>query len=268
MKSKFLLTIASVALLASSCNSKMETESGKGTLILSLSNSPCFEETKALSENMYRNTDYYDVVVTNANGKEMLKCKGGELSIKTPKELDMGTYKVIASYGHEFDASRDDFYVEGLATIVMQPKEQRNVEIICEPTCGKVSANFDSAMDTYYSEYSVEYGGTEALGTKKVVFAKGETAPWYIKLAPEGETISYTIRLKAKDAYQVTDAQGNAKKEAEVSGTFNLKRNKAHKLTIKPNYTPQTDGGMGLTITIDESTEERNVNIEVPVSWI
>lgn len=268
MKTKILLTIASVALLACSCSSKMERGTGKGTLFLSLSNSPCFDETKAVNENLYSNTDYYDVIITSSTGKEVLKCKGGELSSNTPKELDMGTYKIIASYGTDADASRDGFYVEGQASVVLQPKEERTVQITCTPTCGKVSVNFSSDMAEYYSDYYVEYGGTEALGSKTVKFGKGETDPWYIKLKPEGETVSYKICLTTNDTHQQKDASGNIQKNAVITGSFELKRNKAHKFKIKPNYTPQTEGGMGLTITIDESTEDRNVKIEVPVSWI
>ena len=53
-----------------------------------------------------------------------------------------------------------------------------------------------------------------------------------------------------------------------ATGSFKLDRNKAHKLSIKPNYTPTTDGGMSLTITIDESTNDHEITWDVPVTWI
>lgn len=269
MKRKFSLVICASVLLASACARQIESGGGQGTLMLSLSNANQFElVTKSVNESIYGNTNYYDVVITSGNGKEVLKCTGAALASNMPKSLDMGTYKIVASFGTEYPASRNDFYVEGSATIVLQPKEERNVEINCAPTCGKVYAKFDSEMDTYFSSYSVEYGGTEALGTQTVTFAKGENDPWYIKLLPDGETVTYKISLTTKDEYQQKNNAGEITKTAYVTGEFNLQRNKAHKLSIKPNYTPQDDGGMGLSIIIDESTEERNVNIEVPVAWI
>lgn len=270
MKISKLWLFAAVSMLLCSCRGS-ELETGKGSIQLSLSNGAFFESpTKSVNESSYRNTDDYDVVVTNANGKEVINCKGSELSSALPKELEMGSYDIVASYGVESDASRNDFYVEGSTSIVLKPKDVLPISLVCTPTCGRISVTFTQEMSTYYNDYYISFSGTEALGSKVITYAKGETEPWYVKLSDSkmGESISYTLFLTVKDKYQHRDSDGTVKKNAQVSGSFTLLRNKAQKLTVKPNYTPQTDGGMGLTITIDDSTVERPVNIEVPVSWI
>ena len=269
MKTRILWLLAAIAMVSSACNNSLES-SGKGRFFLAISEAGFFdtESSKAVNESFYRNTGDYDVVVINASGKEVINCKASELAGTPSKELEMGSYDIVASYGKEADASRDNFYVVGNASIVLKPKDEAKVNITCEPTCGKISVSFSSDMSKYCSDYFITFGGTKALGTKVITYAKGETEPWYVKLDPAGEDVAYTLFLTAKDEYQIRDANGNVKKNAQVAGTFNLLRNKAHKLSIKPNYTPQADGGMGLSITIDDSTVERNVEIEIPVSWL
>ncbi len=262
------LVAVSAALCACS-NDGLET--GKGKIQLTLSSGDFFETaTKSVNESAYRNTDDYDVVVTNVNGKEVIKCKGSDLSSALPKEFEMGSYDIVASYGTESDASRDNFYVEGSTSIMLKPKDVVPISLVCTPTCGRISVVFTPEMATYYKDYYIAFSGTRALGSKVITYAKGDTEPWYVKLSEDrmGEEISYTLTLTVKDEYQHRDVDGTVRKNAKVEGKFTLLRNKAKKLTVKPNYTPQTDGGIGLTITIDDSTIERPVNIEVPVSWI
>ena len=83
-----------------------------------------------------------------------------------------------------------------------------------------------------------------------------------------GETVTYTIHLNAKEDYATKLADGTKSTEAEVTGSFQLQRNKAYKLRVKPNYTPSTEGGLSIIIVIDESTNDKPINIEVPVTWI
>lgn len=266
MKKNLLWLSAVVAMISSSCNT--ELESGKGRFSLTLDKAGFFETTKTVNEAAYQSTDGYDVVVTNANGKEVMRCKGADLAGTPSKELEMGSYDIVAYYGVDSDASRDNFYVEGSKSIVLKPNDVVPISLVCRPVCGKISVAFSSEMSTYYSDYYISFGGTKALGSKVITYAKNDSEPWYVKVDQDGEEVSYTLFLTAKDEYMHRDADGQTKKTAQVSGKFNLLRNKAHKLSVKPNYTPQTDGGMGLTITIDDSTVERPIDIEVPVSWI
>ena len=45
-------------------------------------------------------------------------------------------------------------------------------------------------------------------------------------------------------------------------------RNKGYKMNINPSYTPSEGGSVSIEITIDESTNDKPVDIEVPVDWI
>ena len=74
--------------------------------------------------------------------------------------------------------------------------------------------------------------------------------------------------MTAKDDYAHVDANGNKQTTGTATGTFTLQRNRAHKLTVSPVYNPTTEGGLKINITIDESTNDKPITIEVPVTWI
>lgn len=243
-----------------------ENTTEQGFLNLQLNAATSFDQTRALSENDFTNTQNYDVKIINtANDNVILECKASQLSSNLPKKVDIGSYRVEASYGTERDASRSEFYMFGETTATVKAKEEKTVNVNCTPTCGKISVVFDAAMATYYTEYNVSFGGTKKLGTKTIAWSKTDTEPWYVALDKNGETITYTINLTTKDDYLPQGASSNT---GTATGTFTLERNKAQKLTIKPNYIPTTDGGMKLTVTIDESTNDKEITWEVPVTWI
>lgn len=241
-----------------------------GTVILSLDADATFEvASRALSEDAYKNTNNYSVQIINAaNNNVVLECKGSELSSQLPKTLDIGSYKAIAFYGKEQAASRNEFYVYGSSTFTIKAKDEKPVNVKCLPTCGKVRVTFDNEMANYYSDYSVSFGGTSLLGSNTFAWAKTDSEPWYVGVQENGETVNYTISLTAKSDYLSKDNNGDTHETGTVTGTFKLERNKAKNLTIRPNYTPTTDGGMKLSITIDESTNDHEISYEVPVTWI
>ena len=266
----FCMGLSAIALFAS-CNEReidLNPNGGsseQGTLILNLNASTDFDQTRALDESTYRNTQNYDVRVINASNENViLECKASQLSANLPKKVDIGSYRVEASYGTEKDASRNEFFMYGEAVTTVKSKEEKSITVDCTPTCGKVSVVFDSDMSTYYTDYNVTFGGTKKLGAKTISWAKNDTEPWYIALDKTAETISYTINLTTKDEYLPDGSNTNS---GTASGTFTLERNKAHKLTITPNYIPTTDGGMKLTITIDGGTNNHPITWEVPSSW-
>lgn len=276
MKKTTLGMILATTLLATSCLSEEQglepkgNEDGqKGKIVLDLSADASFnEQTRALNEANYRNTDNYDVQVVNTSTQVVaLSCKGSEVSTNLPKELEIGTYEVRASYGTESPASRNNFRVEGSATVQIKAEGTATATVNCAPTCGKVYVAFDDAMATYYDDYSLIFGGTEALGTNTFAWAKADTEPWYVRLGNTAETINYTLSVTAKDEYAHLDGTEKVK-TGTVTGSFQLERNKAQKLTIVPNYTPMTEGGLSITITIDGSVNEKPVTITVPVSWL
>lgn len=260
--------MAAISLLAISCNKESAGSEGSARLKISFDKGSYFA-TKALDENSYKNTDNYQVTLTSGkNDKVLMDCKGSEINDNLPKRLEIGNYVVKAWYGKEEAASRNDFYVVGEKTIKLDPDEEKEVSLTCQPTCGKVVVNFGSDMPTYYKDYSVTYGGTSALGDKTVVWEKNDTDPWYLLVDEEGETVNFTLHVEIQDKYKIKDKDGNIKESADYTGSFKLERNKVRSLNITPNYTPETGGGMSIHVTIDDSTNERPISIEVPVTWI
>jgi len=267
----FCMGLSAIALFTS-CNERefepklSEGSKEQGTLVLNLDASTDFDQTRALSESDYRNTQNYNVKVVNSSTNSViLECKASELSANLPKSVDAGTYRVEASYGTELDASRSTFRMYGEAYATVKVKEEKRINVNCTPTCGKVSVAFDSQMSTYYSDYSITFGGTQKLGSKTFAWSKTDSEPWYIALNENGERVSYTINLTTKDDYL---PEGQTSNTGTVTGSFMLARNRAYKLSIKPNYVPGEDGSMTLSITIDERTNDKVFTWEVPVAWL
>lgn len=268
------LMIGMALLLATSlvsCSQDVELDNQvgneKGQLTLTLgSNADFLAETRAVNESSYENTDNYDVVVTDKDGNVKLSCKGSQVASKMPLTMVIGGFTVRATYGEETVASRDKFFVLGEYSGTIKSEQNESIEVLCTPTCGKVTVNFDEGMPTYFADYNVVFTGTEALGNNTISWLKDDTDPWYVKLkaGAVGETIAFTITTTTKDEFV------NAEKEqiTTMTGTFNLSRNKAYKMNVKPSYSSSASGEIGIEITIDESTNDKNVNIDVPVTWL
>ena len=273
-KGKTLIcTMLATAALATSCVSENHSElepgvTGKGTGMLTIdlkSNLQFTANTRAVNEAEYHNTNDYTVQLCREDGDEVFECKVSEL--KLPYSLPVGErFTVKAWYGVEHKASRDQFLVEGSAEFTVQSEEQKNLTLTCTPTCGKLTVDFASDMAKYFEDYSVTYGGTKALAEETIIWAAGDTEPWYVALDEEGENITYTINLTTKEEYAHVEGDQQTT-TAKVTGQFKLQRNHAHKLTIRPNYKPGT-AGVEISITIDDSTNDKEIEWEVPTEWI
>lgn len=257
-----MMVCAGVALAACTSDDGLNVpvDAKEGKLTLNLSSGTNFsEETRAVNENSYKNTDNYIVKVFDKDNVEKLSCKGSEINGEMPLTLSIGSYTVKAYYGTEHDASRDEFYVEGIAAGTIKADHSEVASVVCKPTCGRIKVDFKSGMDTYFSDYKVEFKGTKALGTKTISWAKGDTAPWYVKLNEGGETITFTITTTPKEQYNASGPK---------TGTFTLLRNKAYKINVEPGYNPPGTGDVTISVTIDESTIDKPVDIVVPITWI
>jgi hypothetical protein len=268
MKKKMMFGAALVvSAMMASCSQNTDfvgqTEDGEGLLTLSLSSDANFKgSTRAVSESSYKVVDNYTVVVTDKDGVERLRCYGSEVSSRLPITLPLGSCLVEAFYGTEKAYSRDAFYVYGRTYRTITDGETASAEVVCTPTCGRIAVNFGSEMSKYYNDYNVTFSGTEAMGEDVITWTKNDTEPWYVKLNEGGETISFTITTTPKDEYVNNEQQGNVK-----TGTFTLNRNKAYKMNIAPNYTSTDFANIKISITIDESTNDKPVDIEVPIEW-
>ncbi len=270
-KTTWMLGVVSVfGLMFTSCVQELAegagAESKQGVLTLSLKGKANFGPgTRAVNEADYNNTDQYTVIVTDKNGNEKLNCKGSELAYKMPLTMDIGSYSVKAYYGKESAASRDEFYVEGIAEGTIKSDHKEAVTVDCEPTCGRIMVEFASGMSEYFSEYYVTFSGTKALGKQPLMWGQRDVEPWYVRLDEHGETITFTITTVTKDEY-INSSNGG--QTAMKTGTFNLKRNKGYKMNISTFHYSPDEGSIDIQITIDESTNDKEVDIEVPVDWI
>lgn len=271
---KFLLSGLVLSMFFTSCSLEADfgkhTETQTGRLVVkNLTANAVYVETRALVESDYKNTGNYSVVVTDANGEEKLNCKGSELATMQPLTLPIGNFAIKAFYGAEHDASRDEFYVLGEVNSVIKADDTKEVEVTCTPTCGRIKVNFSSEMQQYFEDYNVNFTGTKSLGSKKISWLKDDVEPWYVKLEKGGEEISFEVSASMKDAYVNENNQQTTKK----SGKFTLARNKAYTLNVNPKYTPGEQPGeveveLSVEIIIDESTNDTEYDIEVPVTWI
>lgn len=223
--------------------------------------------TRAVDENAYKNTDNYNVTITDS--KNDVKFSGTYATLKTrlPMEMELGSYNITATYGTESAASRDAFMMKGQSTFTIQAGKTVETTINCSPTAGKIRVTFDSSLSTYCDVYDVDFTGTAALGNNSAHWGMTDTAPLYLALAEDGETVNYTIHLTSKDEY-ATIQDGEKKTTATASGSFKLERNQTKLLNVKANYTESTEGGIKITIEIDESTNDKLYVIEVPATWV
>ncbi len=260
-KKTFLMScMLGASLLLGACSSEQENlpKSDFGTVSFGVEAKAGF--TRAVNEADYANTDNYTVEILNNTGTPHTPpFQYGER--ENSYDLPNGSYTMKAYYGTESVASRDEFYVVGETPFVVNGEGKTEntsplqINVDCYPTCGKVVTFFDNAsMDEYFSDYYVEYE-TEALGEDKAMWAKNDVEPWYLKLNPEGEVVKATIHVTRKDDGK-TDV---------ISKTYAMTPGKAWTMNIAPK---DGSGSLTLTITIDETTEDHELDFTVPSDWI
>ena len=258
MKKTFLnlFLMLSMGYCATSCVSEDEDsvlEGGVGTLSLSVTSETGFK-SRVVNESDYSNTADYTIQIidkaTSVVKKEFLY-KDAPQKI----ELNNGSYDLKAFYGQDLNASQDYFYVEGNTSFTINGKEV-SASVSCAPTCVKVIANFSSDMSEYFTDYSVVYA-TKALKAEPttVVWGKDNVAPWYLKVEKQGEDVEAVINFTRK-------SDG---KSTSITKVFNMMPGNAWTLNVKPTV---NNGELGISITINESTDDEVIDIIVPSDWI
>lgn len=263
MKKKDILSkLALLALCAGitfgSCSSEEDDSlptSATGTLTFAVKNGALFNTgvTRTLNENDYKNTDNYTVQIIDDKNQVLKEDTYANLKT-TSFKLSNGNYTVKAYYGEESNASQDKFLVTGSTAVSVAANDQQ-VSVDCYPTCGKLQANFDASMANYFTAWSATYE-TEALTAagSALNWTQTNTAPWYVKLNPKGETVKATIYI-TRDG---TTSQ-------VVKTCEGMKPNQSWTMNIAPK---DDNGTLWLEITIDESTDDTVHEIEVPSDWI
>ena len=228
MKTKSLLLIFTLFMMCA-C-SKTPQEKGIGYLTLNVSQS-------AISKSGIEIEDF--TLRINDGQVDVLKKRISELPAEI--ELPAGTY-TIEAYSIEFtDPKFDEPLYSGITTVEIEAGETSEVSLVCSQGNAGIkvvwSENFPSLYDTYYvqiycdAETYLHYSSTEE---RTGYFLPGTVS---VIIHADGQTINGgTITLAARD--MVT----------------------AH---LRPKYEDTPSGDLTIVITIDETVNEREVEITV-----
>lgn len=257
MKKTFLnlFLMLSIGYCTTSCvseNNDSVFSDGVGSLSLSVTSDAGFQ-SRAVNESAYNNTGEYTVQIID---KGTFQVKKEFLYKNAPQsiELENGSYELKAFFGEEVNASQDKFYVEGVSSFIIQGDNVR-ANVSCKPTCAKLVVNFGDNMSEYFSDYSVAYTTKALKSESNVVWTKDNTAPWYVKVDNSGEAVEAVISFTRK----------SDNKSASETRTYTMKPGQAWTLNINPAV---NSGNLGITVTINEETDDEIIDIIVPSDWI
>ena len=249
---KILLCFFSGVTLFSCSSDEAELQFSEGTGYVSLDlNTNTGFQSRAVNESDYKNLSNYTVQILK-DGKVLdgMQWDYDDMP-KDMIELSNGAYELKAFYGDaNFTASRNKMYVEGKSTFNIN-SDQVTASVTCKPVCGKVTVNFDSEMAKYFNDYSITFK-TKALGDMNISWAKDDTDPIYMKVE-NNEQISAKYLLVDKKGYTTIDK------------TYSLSPQKHLIIKVVPTV---SSGNLGITIVVDESTNDQNVDIVIPSDWI
>ncbi len=244
--------IASLMITSCASNEDPAENNGSGSIQLGVTASAVF--TKAINENDYGDINRYSVQILNDKSSVVEEFIYSEKPERI--SLNNGNYTLKAFYGTESNASRDGFYVKGETSFTVNGEELQEVNVECKPTCGKVKVSFANNMSQYFSNYSVVYETAALKETgSSAIWQKNDTEPWYLKVNAEGESVKASINFT-----RISD-----NKSATVEKTYTLAPGKSWTLNIAPQ---DNNGSLGIVVTIDESTDDEEIDIEVPSEWI
>ena len=249
----------SIGALVAACSSEEEMNQsatqGKGLVRLALNVGTDFQ-TRAITESDYTDLANYTVQILK-EGRVVDGCEwAGDEIPQDLIELSNGTYTVLAFTGEDYKgvgATTEGMYVEGSSTFNINAN-QISVSAECIPQCARMTVVFDSKMADYFNDYSVTFSGTTALGSTTYMWKKDFTDPVYMAVTGT-ETITATINLTDKES----------KIGTPIVRTYEVSAAKA----VKMNIVPTVQGGnVGISIEIDDSTNDIPIDIEIPSNWL
>ena len=234
----------------SSDEDSLQIPEGKGYVKLNLTTNAGFQ-TKAMDESFYENRENYTVQILDDEGSIVKNWKYTEIP-EGLIELENGSYVLKAFCGEDENASTTSMYVEGTSDFDIDG-DQKEVSVTCAPVCARVTI-VGEGMDEQFSDWYAIIGGTKALNEDKYNYKK-DGDPVYLKVE-KGESISVNFTFTPK----------SGSKNTTVSKTYTVNPNEALKITLKP--AASETGNLGITITIDGSTNDETINIEIPADWV
>lgn len=250
--------------LLGSCSQSDTPLDGVGVVRVDLSTDFSFDgsatstkSTRAINESDYTNIGNYDLKLVRNSDGTVIK-EGLYSSWPLEMELESGaSYTMTASYGQEEAASFDHLLVTGSETFTLNPGTTKNISFQCKPTAAKVSVNYDSSFDTYYSDCEVSVK-TKHMSEAVTLSKKNAGQDLFVKADAAGEEV--TLAFVLKDKYgEVATPEGFA-----TSKTVTIKPQTSLKITVKPDVTEIEGGKFGIDVIVDSGVTEENVNIVVP----
>ena len=244
--------------LTVSCSSEDEAvesvAQGEGVITFDVRTETGFQ-SRAVNEDEYKNKDNYTVqLLSNSEVYREWNYKEMPDGLKVPA----GTYQLKAFYGEDKAASTTSMYVEGISEAVTISAGQdgtKPLTVTCKPVCARVTVVFNKEeLDKYFSDYTVDFK-TVALGTGNFSWGKADTDPVYLKVN-ENEKVQVTINATNKS---------DSKEIEPIEKEYTLSPQSALTLNVGPSGAG-TIGG--ITITIEESTNDIDKPIEVPSDWV
>lgn len=258
-----LLGIGMTMMTSCQAEDSREGGEGKGAVQLNLTATTGFElTTRAVDEGSYlssRPVDGYKVQILK-DGTLVPGCDWTYSAIPEGLiELSNGSYEVIAFDGEEYNESattREGIYMYGSKTFDVNSDQVAPVSVACSPACGKLVVKFGEDMATYFNDYAVHFS-TKAIGSGVAIWSETDADPLYVKLDKAGETVKASFKITKKDGDAANiDALTRAMKWGDM-----------WTISVNPKVESNT-GKVGITITFDDSTNDKPIEIEIPSDWL
>ena len=164
----------------------------------------------------------------------------------TPLELPLGSYTINAfSKGVDVGtAGFDEPYYWGQSEVTVVPKVNQSVNIECRLANVKVTVNYSADVKKYFSKLNCSVGNSSG----KLVFGKDETRSGYFAV----DKLNISLALTNTDGRSFV---------FESEPITDVKERQHYRI----NYTMKANGAIGgVSVTLDPSTKEYNVNIAIP----
>lgn len=250
-----LYVMLGMGIFATSCSSEEEFSQvyqGTGTVELAVNPDAGFQ-SRAVNESDYANLKNYTIQIlkdgTIYNNYQFIG------TVPASLELEVGNYTLKAFAGKDEAASTKTMYVEGTSNFSVVADQTITAAVTCKPVCAKVTVTYGADMAKYFTDYYVTFE-TQALGETSYVWRKGDVDPVYMRVN-NNERINPQITL--------VDKESKIKTVTLKDGGYTLSPAQALSIKIVPVV---NDGKLQISITVDDSTEDKNITIDVPSEWI
>lgn len=242
-------------LMLGGCSSEvddLDMPDGKGLVRIDLTPEVGFQ-TKTVDEGQYSETGDYTVQVFKSGSEGSAIINDMYKNLEESYPLNVGNYVLKAFKGEDKAVSSDVLYFSGEAAFNVEEGKDVKASVTCKPSSARINVEFDPKMEEYFSDYSLMIE-TAAQKPSSFLWGKTTAGPVYFKVGDQ-EKVQVTVNLTAKES---------VKAKVDVK-TYTLSPADALKLTLKPVV---SNGNLGVSITIDDSTIDHPQDIVIPWDWV